>query len=65
MVVDSIVYTTKKKKIVFRYINYKQDAGKNQPYDLNTLSFIKLYGQTVKAKYFHHAKIFVERVQIP
>ena len=30
-----------------------------------TLSIIKLYGLTVKTKYFEYAKFFVERVGIP
>ena len=46
-------------------INYKQDACESQEYYLNSLPIIKLYGLAVKTKYFQHAKLFVERVQIP
>ena len=37
---------------------------KSQGQGLNSLSIIKRYGLTVKTKYFQHAKLFIERVQI-
>ena len=39
-------------------------ACESQDEDLNSLLIIKLYGLTVKTKYFQHVKLSVERVRI-
>ena len=41
------------------------DACEIQDNDLNSLPIIKLYGLMVKTKYLQHAKLSIERVQIP